>query len=235
MFSYVSLEQRVPQNHLLRVVRKLTDAVLWTLSPVLNTMTDGFACIVRRRTVVRELVQFGETAYCLCLLIGWSGRLSGAAPALGQQPLQLTSHWDKVTVVSNTTPTLQVVVNPPLRPRGPLSVASYEALKDLGADYVRYVPSLPYPKLAVAELEPPAAEKTSWDFSLIDPMTKDSLAATDGHSTILNFSKIPVWLFKTDQPVTYPNDPNQVDWDYTQGTELRDPSGKELGDDYARL
>ena len=44
-----------------------------------------------------------------------------------------------------------------------------------------------------------------------------------------------LWLFKTDQPVTYPNDPNQVDWDYTQGTELRDPSGKELGDYYASL
>jgi hypothetical protein len=35
--------------------------------------------------------------------------------------------------------------------------------------------------------------------------------------------------------VTYPNDPNQVDWHYTQGTELKDPSGKELGDYYARL
>jgi transposase len=32
MFSYVSLEQRVPQDHPLRAVRKLTDAVLRTLS-----------------------------------------------------------------------------------------------------------------------------------------------------------------------------------------------------------
>ncbi len=51
----------------------------------------------------------------------------------------------------------------------------------------------------------------------------------------MNFSTIPAWLFKTDKPVTYPADPNQVTWDYTQGTELRDPSGKELGDYYARL
>src|SRR5271154_5944880 len=32
MFSYVSLEQRVPQDHPLRAVRKLTDKVLGTLS-----------------------------------------------------------------------------------------------------------------------------------------------------------------------------------------------------------
>jgi hypothetical protein len=32
MFSYVSLEQRVPQDHPLRAVRKLTDTVLRSLS-----------------------------------------------------------------------------------------------------------------------------------------------------------------------------------------------------------
>jgi Glycosyl hydrolases family 39 len=42
-------------------------------------------------------------------------------------------------------------------------------------------------------------------------------------------------MFKTDQPVKYPSDPNQVFWDYTKGTELRDPSGKELGDYFGRL
>lgn len=153
----------------------------------------------------------------------------------GQQALQLTIDWDKTTVVSKSTPTLQVVVNPPLRHGEPLSIASYKALKELGADYVRYVPWFPYPKLAVAELEPPTIEKTSWDFSLIDPMTKDFLAATEGHPTIINFSTTPTWLYKTDKPVTYPADPNQPVWDYTQGTELRDPSGKALGDYYERL
>jgi hypothetical protein len=153
----------------------------------------------------------------------------------GQEAPALTVHWDKITVVSKSTPTLQVVVNPPLRPGEPLGIAAYQAVKDLGADYVRYVPWLPYPRLAVAELEPPTAQKTSWDFSVIDPMTKDFLAATDGHSTVMNFSTIPAWLFKTDKPVTYPDDPSKVVWDYTQGNELRDPTGKELGDYYARL
>ncbi len=168
------------------------------------------------------------------LVIAMAG-IATAVAMHGQQAPKLTVHWDKVTVVSKTTPTLQVVVNPPLRPGQPLSEGSYKAVRELGADYVRYVPWLPYPKLAVAELEPPTPQKTSWDFSLIDPMTKDFLAATDGHPAILNFSTTPAWLWKTDKPVIYPADPNQFDWDYTQGTELRDPTGKELGDYYNRL
>jgi hypothetical protein len=161
--------------------------------------------------------------------------LAVAAAGRAQQSVALKIDWDKVTVVSKTTPTLQVVVNPPLRPGEPLGIASYKAVHDLGADYVRYVPWLPYPRLAVAELEPPTPSKTSWDFSLIDPMTRDFLAATEGHSTVVNFSTIPAWLFKTDKPISYPADPSQVFWDYTKGAELRDPSGKELGDYYARL
>lgn len=158
--------------------------------------------------------------------------ISASAPLIGQ-----TVHidWSKVQHVSNTTPTLQVVVNPPLRRGSAIHDRVFSELQKLGANYVRYVPWLPYPKLAVAELQPPANGRTSWDFSLIDPMTEDFLNATSGHSAILNFSTIPAWLFVTPKPVEYPADPNQVDWNYTQGTELRDRSMKELGDYYARL
>ena len=38
MFSHVSLEQRVPQDHCLRAVRKLTDAVLGRLSPEVESL-----------------------------------------------------------------------------------------------------------------------------------------------------------------------------------------------------
>jgi hypothetical protein len=119
-----------------------------------------------------------------------------------QQALQLTIQWDKPTVVAKSTPTMQVVVNPGLRPSEPLSAPSYKAVNGLGADYVRYVPWLPNPRLAVAELESPTSRKTSWSFSLIDPMTKDFLNATAGHPTVMNFSTIPAWLSKTDRPVT---------------------------------
>jgi len=157
------------------------------------------------------------------------------SPSLAQAPATLTAHWDKVTGVSKTTATLQVVVNPPLRRGSAIHDNAFKSLHDIQADYVRYVPWLPYPKLAVAELEPPTNGKTSWDFSLIDPMTIDFLEATKDHSVILNFSTIPAWMFKTDKPVTYPADPDQPVWDYTQGTEFRDPTMKEVGDYYGRL
>lgn len=157
----------------------------------------------------------------------------------GQAPdsaaVEVKVKWDKVVTVSKTTPTLQVVVNPPLRRGTKIHDRAFQALHDLGADYVRYVPWLPYPKLGVAELEPPKDGKTSWDFSLLDPMMEDVMNATEGHSVVVNFSTIPQWMFKTDAPVPYPADPDQVTWGYEKGTELRDPSLKELADYYARL
>jgi len=162
--------------------------------------------------------------------------LSGTLVSVAQDlPEKITVHWDKVIRISQTTPTLQVVVNPPLQRGTPVHDNAFGAVHDLGADYVRYVPWLPYPKLGVAELEPPKDGKTSWDFSLIDPMTIDFLEATKGHSVILNFSTIPQWMYKTDKPVEYPVDPAQVTWTYEQGTELRDPGMKEVADYYARL
>src|SRR6185312_147378 len=71
--------------------------------------------------------------------------------------------WTKVIRESKATPTLQVVVNPPLRRGSAIHDQAYREVKKIGAEYVRYVPWLPYPKLGVAELEPPTKEKTSWD------------------------------------------------------------------------
>lgn len=150
------------------------------------------------------------------------------------QSQSLRVNWDQTVSVSKSTPTLQVVGNPMLRRKAAMHDASFTALKQLNADFVRYVPWFPYPKLAVAELEPPA-EKTSWDFSLIDPMTIDFMENTKGHSVILNFSTIPQWMFKTDKPVAYPADANQVGWGYAGGTQLRDTTMKELTDYYVRL
>jgi hypothetical protein len=158
-----------------------------------------------------------------------------ATTALAQQkPIVITVDWAK-TEPLRTMPTLQVVVNPLLRRGSPIHDAAFDAVKELGAEYVRYVPWHPYPKLAVAELEPPTSDKTSWDFSLIDPMTTDFLAATEGHSPIMNFSTNPAWMYRTEKPVAYPTDADKVTWEYTQGKELRDPSGVELAAYYVRL
>ncbi len=173
--------------------------------------------------------------YWLGVAILFFGLTSSVNLQAQDQPVKLKINWGKTLSVSQTTPTLQVVVNPPLRRGTSVHDNAYKTLHDLGADYVRYVPWLPYPKLGVAELEPPKDGKTSWDFSLIDPMTIDFLEATKGHKVTLNFSTIPQWMFKSDKGNKYPADPEQVTWDYEQGQEFRDPTYKEAADYYARL
>ncbi len=158
----------------------------------------------------------------------------GVNVCMAQGP-SLVVRWNSTLMISKSTPTLQVVGNPMLRRGATMHDGSFGALTDLGADYVRYVPWFPYPKLAVAELDAPANGKTSWDFSLIDPMTIDFLEATKGHSIIMNFSTIPQWMFKTEKSVTYPNDPNEVGWSYGGGSQLRDSTMKELSGYYERL
>ena len=176
-----------------------------------------------------------KTLRRLLVLAVLAGLIPGRPAISADAASKVTVSWDKVTRVSQTVPTLQVVVNPPLRRGTAVHDNAFKALRDLQADYVRYVPWLPYPKLGVAALEPPKDGKTSWDFSLIDPMTIDFLEATKGHPVVLNFSTIPAWFHKSEKPAPYPADPNEATWKYTQRTEPRDPSFKEVADYYARL
>ena len=147
----------------------------------------------------------------------------------------ITINWDKTAMVSKTTPTLQVVVNPMLERGSSMHDGTFEALKNLGADYVRFVPWFPYPHMAVAELKAPTKSKTFWDFSQIDPIVEDFMKAQEGHSVVMNFSTIPVWMFKTDKAVDYPSNPDSTCWDYNQGNEFRDTTLKEVADYYGRL
>lgn len=169
--------------------------------------------------------------FIILLLLG-----ATAIPSLGADRIeQVNVNWSQVDRVSKTTATLQVVVNPLLLQGSLIHDPAFQALHNLQADYVRFVPWFPYPKLGVAELGPPTANRTFWDFALVDPLTLDFLDATAGHPVVLNFSTIPQWMFKTEKPVDYPNDFKEADWNYEQGTELRDPSMKEVSDYYARL
>ncbi len=176
----------------------------------------------------KEMFSTNFKAVLMCTLIILS-------PKLHAQKNSVAINWNNTAMVSKTTPTLQVVVNPMLRAQSPIHKGTFEALKNLGADYVRYVPWFPYPHMAVAELQAPAKNKTFWDFSQIDPIIDDFMSASTGHSVVINFSTIPVWMFKMDKPVQYPSDPDQVFWDYNKGTELRDTTMKELTDYYVRL
>lgn len=169
-------------------------------------------------------------AFLLLVSAGWT-----VAQTADGKPIEVTVEWAQAAALLKSTPTLQVVVNPLLRRGSPIQDAAFNALRELGADYVRFVPWHPYPKLAVAELTPPADGKTSWDFHLIDPLVLDFLHATSGHSRILNFSTIPAWMFQTSAPVPYPDDPNRVTWNYVQGSTLRDPTMQTLVGYYTRL
>ena len=171
---------------------------------------------------------------CTCVFL-LSALLWPVASMSQDEALKVTVDWKDVLRTSKTTTTLQVVVNPPLRPSSSIHDAAWNSLRALHADYVRFVPWLPYPRLAVAELEPPTAEHTSWDFSLIDPLVSDFFAATIDHPIMLNFSTIPQWMYRTDKPVPYPTNPDEVTWKYEQGQELRDPSAKEVADYYSRV
>lgn len=148
---------------------------------------------------------------------------------------KVTIQWEKQLRVSKTTPTLQVVVNPLLERGSKIHDGTFSALKDLGADVVRFVPWFPYPHMAVAELKPPTSSETYWDFSKIDPIVEDFMAATKGHTVILNFSTIPAWMFESGDSVDYPEDPNQVFWSYNKGVRLRDTTLKELTGYFVRL
>ncbi len=147
----------------------------------------------------------------------------------------VTIDWNKTTTTSKTTPTLQLVENPMVRSSSPIHTATFKALENLGANYVRYVPWFPYPKMAVAELKPPTKEETFWDFTYLDSTMQAVMQATQGHPVVINFSTTPAWMWKTDSVVKYPDNPYQTCWDYNQGTQLRDTTMAEVSEYFARL
>src|SRR5580692_7803901 len=101
-------------------------------------------------------------------LLGFVFASAVAFTCAQEKPIAVHVDWSS-TQPLRTVPTLQVVINPLLRRGSPIHDAAFADVKSLGADYVRLAFWHPYPKLAVAELDVPAAAKTSWDFSLIDP------------------------------------------------------------------
>src|SRR5260370_39250333 len=103
--------------------------------------------------------------------MGLSGDAQRRAPIT-----EVKVDWTK-TSVSKSTPALQVVVNPMLLRGAKMHDGSFSALHALGADYVRYVPWLPYPRQAGAALADPSKGNRSWDFSHLDPTLDDFVNA----------------------------------------------------------
>ncbi|CAF4268021.1 unnamed protein product [Rotaria sordida] len=72
-------------------------------------------------------------------------------------PILIEISWTIHDYVLHTIPTLQVVTNPLLsRQFSPIYKEIFANLKKLNAEYIRYAVWYPYPKLAVAELDPPS-------------------------------------------------------------------------------
>lgn len=81
---------------------------------------------------------------------------------LAAESAKVTVPWDKTLRVSRTNATVLVGINPMCRRGSPIHDQVFKARRDLGAHYVCHLGWLPYPKLAVAELEPPKDGKTFW-------------------------------------------------------------------------
>ncbi|CAF5046789.1 unnamed protein product, partial [Rotaria sp. Silwood1] len=72
-------------------------------------------------------------------------------------PILIQVLWTTHDYDLHTIPTLQVVANPLLaRQFSPIYKQIFASLKQLNAEYARYAVWFPYPKLAVAELDPPS-------------------------------------------------------------------------------
>lgn len=177
----------------------------------------------------RALLYFRLIATGLVLSAG-HGSPSFAAHAT----IAVQVEWNQTLSVSKTTATVMHMVHPVSRKGMPMHDKGIAALKELNAQYVRYMNWDVYPRLSVAALEPPTKTKTSWDFTLIDAELVPFLEATRGREPVVSFAAIPAWMFKNDRPVSYPDDPNEVSL-VRHGKELLDPSGEQVAQYFARI
>jgi len=174
---------------------------------------------------------------CILLSAVYITNASAAEPTVN-----VSVDWSKTIAVSKTTPTILACPFRPIAGASPptslLQDVEFSLLRDLGANYVRW--HLINPARQVAEIYPPTREKTSWDFSFLDADVIPFLEATRGHEPIINLTIIPYWIFKTGRPVPrsdITDDPNELRYKYymEDSQELADPTGRALGDYYARI
>ena len=144
--------------------------------------------------------------------------------------------WTQVIATSQTAPSVLAVGVPLLRHESPFRAAAFGALRTLAARKSRYIFFNEYPRLAVAELEPPSRNATSWDFSLIDPEMNSFLEATKGLEPVVVFDAIPAWMFNSKDLIAYPINPDEQFWSFrAQGTRLLDQSGRQVAQYFARI
>ena len=112
----------------------------------------------------------------------------------------------------------------------------------LGSQHTRFQPWFPFVQKAVAELAPPDAKGTHWNFTAMLPQLLDFINATAGRAVNLNVATHPCWLFTNwlglKLNCTPPASPDTLDFAYgTTGkrTHLADKSGQTLADYFGRV
>ena len=93
----------------------------------------------------------------------------------------------------------------------------FNALSNLGAEYMRFSPWVGYPKVVVPELEESSCPGSNWNSTLMDQAMSDFMAGVCGmdagegrceHSVAQQLSTMPVWLYKDGKPTEpLPADP----------------------------
>jgi hypothetical protein len=159
-----------------------------------------------------------------------------ANPSLARPQADVSANWSNVERVSNTVPTTQILAHSFTLRDNPMHDAEFKALKDLHTNDTRLQLWFSVTRQAVAELKPPTATETSWDFTYIDPLVEDYYKNTTGRRHV-NMGTIPRWMFNVPEEQV-PTDPAASFYAYTDGTTgdlLKDPSGQQFADYQVRL
>ena len=131
--------------------------------------------------------------------------------------------WDSVIATTPAIATYLDQVNPSMAPSSPVHDAVFARVAELNASMVRYLHWDPFVALSFpARLAPNCSAGgagASWNFSLIDPLVEDFMAASGcGESPtgcVFNFSPLPAWMLDGGGP--------------------RDHSGAEAGEYFSRI
>lgn len=162
-------------------------------------------------------------------------------------------NWTAPCSLLRTTVTLQVVTSPLLddaivlpngtRVANPIQAAAWESFAALGASHARFQPWFPFPHKAVAELRPPDADGTHWDFGPMLPQLLRFMNASRGRPVNMNVATAPCWMFGSGVPgvplrCTPPEDINEEAFWYGERGErkhLRDASAQTLANYFGRV
>ena len=83
--------------------------------------------------------------------------LSPTPGKTNDDPIVITVDWSTNEYLLHTIPTFQIVTNPLVsRQFSPVSKAIFDRIRELNAEYARFAVWFPYPKIAVAEWDPPS-------------------------------------------------------------------------------